>query len=257
MKRVVLALVLVSLGWLASPSAVPVYDGVGSPDEPYRFVGRSPAPGTATVTVRVGAGLELKSNESGPQVLLDLGEGALVTPTRTVTLTATPLVPDGTPPRGTFDGNAYRVVAAAGARLDAERAQGFLFLRAAVMTRPDPVIVHRDRPTDAWRELRTSRVGTDILSTPFRAFGDYAVVRPPGAKPTASISPSTSRWLKLGGVVLALLVLGALVIRSRRQAEELAEEPADQVGPDVRDGGSGGSAALLPQASEDEPDREV
>jgi hypothetical protein len=217
--RWALALVLVSLGWLASPSAVPVYDGVGNPDEPYRLVGGTPAPGVATITVRAGDGLELKSNEQGPQVLLDLGEGALQGSSRSVTLTAAPVTPDGAPTRGTFDGNAYRFTASGDGHLVAERAQGFLFLRAAVMTKPDPVIEFRSSPSAAWQEVRTARVGRDILSTPFRALGDYAVVRPPGAKPTASISPSTSRWLQIGGVVLAALVLGALVIRSRREPD--------------------------------------
>lgn len=212
-------LVLVCFGWLASPSAVPIYDGVGSPDESYRYAGRTPAPGTATVTVRAGEGLQLKSNESGPQVLLDLGEGALVG-AGMVTLTATPLTPEGAVPRGAFDGNAYRVAASDGARLEAARAQGFLFLRAAIMTSPEPVIVHRAGPAEPWQEMKSSRVGRDILSTPFRALGDYAVVSLPGAKPIETISPSTGRWLEIAGVVVAALVLGALVIRSRRPAHE-------------------------------------
>ena len=211
-------LLLVCAGALASPSAVPVYDGVGSPDEPYRYVGHNPAPGTATVSVRAGDGFELKTGESGPQLLIDLGAGALLSPARDVTVTATPLPSDGPLPRGTFDGDVYRV-AAPGARLDAAKAQGFVFLRAAVMTKPDPVIVFRDAAARPWTEVRTSRAGTDIVSTPFRALGDYAVVRLPGSKPTASISASTSRLLQIGGVVLAALVLGALVIRSRRSPE--------------------------------------
>jgi hypothetical protein len=209
--------VIVCLGWLASPSAVPVYDGVGAPDEPYKYVGRSPAPAAASVTVRAGQGLEIKTSESGPQVLIDLGEGAVTTTAAEYTMTATPLVPDGALSRGTFDGNAYRISVVAPARLVPEKAQGFLFLRSAVMTSPDPVIVHRAGPTDPWVEQRTKRVGRDVMSTPFRATGDYAVVRLPGAKPIDSISPSTSKWLRIGGVVLAALVLGALIIRSRRE----------------------------------------
>lgn len=217
MRAWLAGLVLVTVGWLATPVAVPVYDGVGNPDQPYRFAGRTPAPSTATVTVRAGQGLELRSNESGPQVLLDLGEGSFATSARSVTLTATPVAPDGPVRRGTFDGNTYRITAPDGARLLADKAQGFLFLRAAVMTKPDPVIEHRDGPSQPWTEVRTTRVGTDVLSTPFRALGDYVVVRLPGSKPTAAISASTSKWLQIGGVVLAALVLGALVIRSRHK----------------------------------------
>jgi hypothetical protein len=208
---------IICLGWLASPSAVPVYDGVQTPDEPYKYVGKTPAPAAASVTRRAGQDVKLQSSESGPQVLLDLGEGAFSTTANDLTVTASPLLPDGAPPRGTFDGNAYRITVTAPARLVPEKTQGFLFLRAAVMTSPDPVIVHRDRPQDPWVEQRTSRVGRDNLSTPFRAMGDYAVIRLPGAKPIDSLSSSTGKWLQIGGVVVAALVLGALIIRSRRE----------------------------------------
>jgi hypothetical protein len=149
-------------------------------------------------------------------VVLDLGEDALPTTAAQVTMTATPLAPDGTPPRGTIDGNVYRITVTAPARLDPAKAQGFLWLRAAVMTDPDPVIVHRAKPTDPWVEQKTRRVGRDIMSTPFRAVGDYAVVRLPGSKPIESLSGSSSNLLRIGGVVLAALVLGAQVIRSPR-----------------------------------------
>lgn len=211
--------VIICAGWVASPSAVPVYDGINTPDEPYKYVGRTPAPAAASATEPAGKGIKVQTSESGPQVLLDLGEGAFSTTARKVTVTASPLLPDGAPPRGSFDGNAYRIEVAAPARLDPEKAQGFLFLRAAVMTSPDPVIVHRDRPQDPWVEQRTSRVGRDNLSTPFRAMGDYAVIRLPGAKPIESLSSSTGKWLQIGGVVVAALVLGALVIRSRREPD--------------------------------------
>lgn len=213
-------LAVIWLGWLATPSAVPVYDGVQAPDEAYKYVGRSPAPAPVSVTVKAGQGLELKSSESGPQVLLDLGEDAIRTSATTVTLTATPFAPDGSPPKGSFDGNGYRIEAPLEARLVPERTQGFLFLRAAVMTAPDPVIVHRQRPADPWEQVRTSRVGTDNLSTPFRELGDYAVVRLPGSKTIDSLSRSTGNWLRIGGVVLAALVLGVLVIRGRRESTD-------------------------------------
>ncbi|MCW2545236.1 MAG: hypothetical protein JWM40_2788, partial [Frankiales bacterium] len=170
-----------------------------------------------SVTRRGGHDVKQQSSESGPQVLLDLGDGAFTTTASDLTVTASPLLPDGVPPRGAFDGNAYRISVSAPAQLLPDKAQGYLFLRAAVMTSPDPVVVHRARPQDPWVEQRTSRVGRDNLSTPFRAMGDYAVIRLPGAKPIESIAPSTSKWLRIGGIVVAALVLGALIIRSRRE----------------------------------------
>lgn len=218
-RRWCAGLAVVCLGWLASPAAVPVYDGLDTPDEPYRYAGRSPAPAAASVTVPAGKGLQLRTPEEGPQLLIDLSEDALLSTRSTVTLTATPFVPDGQPPRGTFDGNGYRIAAASPARLLPEKAQGFLWLRAAVMTEPDPVIVHRAGPTEPWVEAKTSRVGRDNMTTPFRALGDYAVVTLPGATPLTTLDASTSNWLRIGGVVLAALVLGLLVIRSRREPD--------------------------------------
>ncbi|MGB8649723.1 MAG: hypothetical protein WCD35_03575 [Mycobacteriales bacterium] len=216
MRRLVAALLLVGAGWLASPAAVPVYDGVGSPDDPYRYVGKSPAPSTASVSAPLSGGtsgsLQLKTAENGPQLLVDLGAGAFRGTGSSLTLTGTPLPPDGTPPRGSIDGNVYRV-SARGGRLDLDTTQGFLFLRAAVMTRPDPVVVHRDGPGAPWQEVKTTLAGRDILSTPFRALGDYAVVRLPGAKPLSDSGLSLTRVLLLGGGVLLLLVVTVLVLR--------------------------------------------
>jgi hypothetical protein len=227
MKKLAAALLLVTLGWMASPSAVPVYDGVGAPDEPYKYVGRSNPPAaavsaTAAVQGGVSGSLQVKSAESGPQVLADLGAGAFASSAASVTLTATALAGDGSVvPRGTIDGNIYRFTASAGARLLPEQAQGFLFLRAAVMTRPDPVVVHRASATAAWEKVKTVRAGQDILSTPFRALGDYAVVRVPGSKPLSqSGGLSKGRLLLLGGGVLVLLVLTIVVLRRPVPDEE-------------------------------------
>jgi len=69
--------VLVTVGWLASPNAVPVYDGIAAPDEPYRYVSppsgaSKTAPPTSVSTdtpVAHGAnaqGLSLQTAETGP-----------------------------------------------------------------------------------------------------------------------------------------------------------------------------------------------
>jgi len=227
MRRLAAGLLLVTVGWLASPSAVPVYDGVGQPDEPYRYAGRENAPVPVSLTVKAQGGssvaLQLRSAENGPQVLVDLAAGALSSTTSTVTLTATPLAGDGqAAPQGTLDGNVYRVTASPGATLRPDVAQGFLFLRAAVMTRPDPVLLHRARPADPWVKVKTVRTGRDILSTPFRELGDYAVVDLPGSKPLSSGGGiSTTRLLVLGGGVLLLVVITVLVLRRSGSPEPL------------------------------------
>jgi len=219
MRKLLAALAVVTLGWLASPSGVPVYDGVGAPDEPYKYVGRSNAPAASIsastpVSSGVSGSLSARSAESGPQVLVDLGSGAFAASTPSVTLTVTAVAGDGTGvPQGRIDGNVYRVSASTGARL-LPSAQGFLFLRAAVMTKPNPVVVHRATASDPWVKVKTVRAGQDILSTPFRALGDYAVVRVPGAKPLSqSGGLSTGRLLVLGGGVLLLVVVTVVILR--------------------------------------------
>jgi hypothetical protein len=230
-RRLAAALLLVTAGLLASPSAVPVYDGVGQPDEPYRYVGtaNAPTPVIATVAVTKGgsAPLRLASPEKGPQVLVDLAAGAFVSPGRTVTLTATPLAGDGGPaPQGTVDGNVYRLEVLPGAVLQPTAANGYLFLRAAVMTEPDPVIVHRLRPADPWTTVPTTRAGRDILSTPLHALGDYAVVRLPGSVPLAEgAGLSGTRVALLVGGLLLLVTLTVLVLRRRPSEERAVTNP--------------------------------
>lgn len=210
MNKLAAALLLVTVGWFASPAAVPVYDGIGNPDQPYKYVGKPDAPAPATAQAAAGQGLSVVSSESGPQVRVDLGEGSFA---GAVTMTATPVAGNGQAvPQGTIDGNVYRITATA--QLVPSSVQGFLWLRAAVMTTPDPVIVHRTHPTDPWTKVPTSRTGRDIMSTPFRALGDYAVVRLPGSKPlSASGGLSGTRLVLLGGGVLVLVAITILVLR--------------------------------------------
>ncbi len=222
MRRWLLGALVVTVGFLVTPNAVPIYDGVGS-DDPYRYVGKSSAPTAVSLSAPVTAGssgaLQLRSAENGPQVLVDLAAGAFRAAGTQVTLTATPLKADGTPPTGRFDGNLYRLEVTPGATLLPAASQGYLFLRAAVMTKPDPVLVHRTRPTDPWVAVTTVRAGRDILSTPLKALGDYAVVRLPGAKPLSSAGLSLVRVLLIGGGVLVLLTITVLVLRRPRTDE--------------------------------------
>ena len=161
MRRWLAALTVVTLGWAASPGAVPVYDGVGVPDDPYRYLNTTPAASAAQQAVQVGpdssTALSVRTGETGPQFLLDAGAGALkAVMAGFTTVTVTPVATGVAPTQGTLDGVVYRVEATGGVTFSAT-AQGFVFLRAAVMTKPDPVIAHRDTPWSPWTALPTSR----------------------------------------------------------------------------------------------------
>jgi hypothetical protein len=222
MRRWLAGGLLVTVGWLASPSSVPVYDGIGT-DEPYRFVGKSPAPTSAAATVDVHSGVadavEFKTAETGPQLIVSLSSGSLEASTTTLTMTVRPIAAEGTPPRGTFDGNVYRITATPPATVSKD-ASGFVFLRAAVMTKPKPVVVFRTGAGEAWREVSSSAYGRDNLATPFKAIGDYAVVRLPGSTSINAGGLGLTRVLFLGGGVLLLVVITVLVLRRPREDED-------------------------------------
>jgi hypothetical protein len=232
-RRWLAALAVVTLGWAASPAAIPVYDGVGVPDDPYRTLTTTPPAAAAQQVLQLGPGtspaLSVRTPETGPQALLDIGPGALKVgpPTSTststtvngtatvqaaVTVAVTP-VPTGTAPtQGSLDSVVYRVTAS-GATTVSGTAQGFLFLRAAVMTKPDPVIVYRDTPTSPWTTMKTNRAGRDVLSVPFRTFGDYAIIRRPGSTQLSAGGLSGTRLVLIIGGVLILLAITTYTLR--------------------------------------------
>ncbi|MFN2540202.1 MAG: hypothetical protein ABR549_18895 [Mycobacteriales bacterium] len=222
MRRWLAGAVLVTLGWLASPASVPVYDGIGT-DEPYRYVGKSPAPTSATSTVPIrggfSQGVDIKTGETGPQLIVSLSSGSLQSSASKVTVTLRPIAAEGTPPRGSFDGNVYRISATPATTVSPD-ASGFVFLRAAVMTKPNPIVVFRTGPGAPWREVSSSAYGRDNLATPFKAIGDYAVVRLPGSKPISAGGIGLTRGLFLGGGVLLLVVITVLVLRRPRDDED-------------------------------------
>jgi hypothetical protein len=224
-----LAGLALAAGVLAALSGVPLYDGVGFPDAPYRFVGKSPAPTSATLTVLIrggrSAGGDLATAEKGPQLVVQLKGTAVTTDTNSVTVTAEPLAPDGPPPLGSFDSNVYRLaVVEAPSGIGAVGA-GSILLRAAVMTRPAPRVLFRPAAGAAWRELDTHTSGRDILRAALHGLGDYALERPVGSKPISL--GSSNEYLP---ALLGLATVGFFVVASRllrRRHEDTGDEDWD------------------------------
>src|SRR5438105_1065265 len=90
-RRRALVAAVFGVVWLtAAPAAPPLYDGLGFPDEPYRYLSpppgakKTPAPSTAAadfpVTPGVGNYVELASTEVGPQVQIDFNQADLTPP---------------------------------------------------------------------------------------------------------------------------------------------------------------------------------
>ena len=213
-----------TIGLLATDQPVPIYDGLGFPDQPYRLIGNSTRgePSVATGTAHVGAdgrseALSARSNESGPQVVLELGAGAFQgAPGSTIRLTATPVPTTDPPSAGTADSNAYRVTASSTAgtvKQTASAAQGFVFLRAVKVSDPPPEILHRTGLGAPWTALASSRTGQDIVSASYAGTGDYLLLRPTGAKDARQGTGLTTRLLE---IAFGLLLLTGLVMVSRR-----------------------------------------
>lgn len=215
---------LVAVGLLLSPTAVPVYDGIGAPDEPYRYVTRpagatvtaEPTSATGTSPVVNGLasyGLNVATKEVGPQFTVFLPPRALrATGARlVVTVTPQPTVTD--PPPGTrADGNAYLVALdPAGAVLTPQAALATVQVRATTARQPPPTIQYRPTVDQRWQALKTARAGTEIYAARFPGPGQFQIVFPPAPEDGGS-SP-------LPLVVVGLLVVvGAVVLVVRLRA---------------------------------------
>jgi hypothetical protein len=221
-KRLGAALLLVAVGRLLSPAAVPVYDGIGQPDEPYRYV--APPPGatkTAAATTAkatspvVGGvssyGMSLATAEVGPQLSLYLPPKALGATVKALTVTAVPLAPTDQPAGAKIDGNVYEVRVSNPVTLTPQAALATLYLRATTAKQPPPVMQYRAGATDTWQPLRTSRGGTDVYVSTFPGPGFYALAFAPVK--ASSGGSSKLPYVLLGGLVVLVVVV--VVVRLR------------------------------------------
>ena len=210
-----------------------MYDGIGNPDEPYRYVSppagyrRTPPADSAHRLVPVENGqsqpLLLTTGEIGPQVSLQLAVGALATGgSAHIDLMVTPLAPtvDPAPRDGRIVSNVYRISAtAAGGPVDVIGVgdqQPLLDMRAPTARQPGLVFEHLSG--DQWERSATRRVGNDVYETVAPALGDWALVQLDrrGSSSGDSSGGTPIPWIAgsigAAGVVLLLVAL----IRRRR-----------------------------------------
>lgn len=222
-RRLLAAFLLVAIGRLLSPTAVPVYDGIGAPDEPYRYVAapagtkKTAAPTSARATSPVVGGvstngMSLTTAESGPQFSLFLPPRAVATGGPTLVVEATPLAPTDQPVGARIDGNVYAVtMTGQGAvSLTPQAALATLYLRATSPRQPPPTMEHRAAVGRPWQPLDTARGGQDVYVSDFRGPGQYALAF---ALASSAHHASRTPYLVGGGVLLLLVVL--VVVRLR------------------------------------------
>ena len=189
-RILLVALILLGVGWVVAPrSAPPIYDGIGFPDEPYRFVDHPPgtrvtkAPTTATATSGIVGGhngqlLNAASAEVSPQVTVTIPDGLLRVSAASgpVTLTATPEPALPTPQGQYLWSNVYDVTVTPAARLTGRG--GFvatITLRAASAQQPLPFISHYDG-AGKWTTIPTAAAGLDVYTTTLDGLGRFAVL---------------------------------------------------------------------------------
>lgn len=228
-RRWCAAAALVGVGWLVSPQAVPVYDGVGQPDQPYRYVtppagakpGPPPTSASATTPVANGkgsAGLSAQTAEQGPQASVFVPPYGLAAPGGQITLSITPQAPADGPQGATVDGNVYVFALkdpAGPVTLTPQASIATLYLRATTARQPGPVMYHRAAQGEPWKPLTTSRGGQDVYVASFTGPGEYALA----FAPAKGSSGTPVLPLVLGGV-LALLVVVVLVVRLRASGQQ-------------------------------------
>lgn len=197
----------VTVAVVSPPHRPPLYDGLGFPDELYRWVETPPGAQRAereATGIRVhipvdasGSNAEQRafSAEQGPQVALDVPQHALAVAggSRSVTLTAVPEAAPTAPPAGTVVSNLYTIRARAdGRRVELTRGHTVTVnLRADQATRDAVVLEAWDG--SVWRQVYTRQVGMDIYAALLPSFGSVALVRlDPGVQPTVAPPPATS-----------------------------------------------------------------
>ncbi|MDQ6649764.1 MAG: hypothetical protein M3Z02_06570 [Actinomycetota bacterium] len=230
-RRVVLAAAALAAGWLLAPSAPPLYDGIGFPDEPYRLVAAPAGPGlpatpppteardsSPVVNGTNSRQVLAQSAEQGPQVLVSVSVSVLRPPAgaTAVEVSARPLAPTEQPGDGRIVGNVYRVTAGAGGQqvpIDDRSGLSVIVLRAPA---GGPGIVLEYRPEGgSWKRLGTAAVGADIYQSQLLGAGDYALAALTAAPPARDSSSGVTGILLMVGLLLLVMAAVVLLVRLR------------------------------------------
>jgi hypothetical protein len=226
------ALILAWAVFLPRPAAL--YDGLGFPDEPYRFV-HPPAgyrhtlpPSTARGQVAdSGRSLSLMTAEQGPQVSLRLAAGSLGVANATAVVSIDPVgAPIAAVPAGYIVSNVYRISASAPL---VGRTDSTIQMRAPTAGQPGPGF--EVLTSTGWQTRSTDRVGNDIYQARFDRLGDWALIQTRTIVRNGQYDFGTpdsfgvfEAVLAVGGpvAILGILVYGIRSSRTRRRRREAA-----------------------------------
>ncbi|MBV8527745.1 MAG: hypothetical protein JOZ75_05475 [Candidatus Dormibacteraeota bacterium] len=209
---------LVLLWRLVPPTSPPLYDGLCTPAPPYRHLGGSPPPLSASATYFATAfpAAEVQTGETPPQAQVLMMAGTFSAPS-TVTVAVTPVAPPAPPPRGMLqDGNAYRVSATTGGQELQPSPQNPVTVELLGSGSSSALVLYASSG-DGWTALRTFNLGCGIT---FEAvapkLGYFALFRTAGA-PSSGGFPIGIVVAILGAlIVIATLVLARFAAARRR-----------------------------------------
>jgi hypothetical protein len=223
---------LLAVAWLAAPHPVALYDGIGFPDEPYRFVPARPGVAAATsaqIRLPVAGGLNTgglvaNSAEVGPQVSFYAPPRAFaVTGTAAITVAARPVPLVAPPPPGKVDSNVYELsfTSPDGPVRVVSAAQPPAITMRSVSNAPsEPVFEYRPTPTSPWQELQTRRIGRDISNAHAPGAGEYVLAlqssdsgKSSGTSAVALLALVGATVVIVAGVIVAVRISAA---RSRQ-----------------------------------------
>jgi hypothetical protein len=214
-----------------SSRIIPIYDGIGAPDEQYRYskppssqktATLPPSPAEVSVEIKDSTNQSdfgLASKEQGPQVniyVYRLAVNAPATNTK-ITFKAAPKVPESTQtPKGNIAGNAYHLSVAdnSGAvTFSSNNKKGYIDLRIPQGYYAPATMVFRKNQSEKWQPLKTSRVGNDIYEASIVEFGDYALVPPATNSAIGNKSPLLKILVLF--IILIILLAALIVVRNK------------------------------------------
>ena len=240
-RRAAAAFALLVGAWVIAPNVMPLYDGPGQPDEPYRYVvappgdtKKTPPATSATATLPLGNGVNrdaafANSAEMGPQVRVYIPSGWLRGPAgaTTIQVTAVPSAPKPPlPTDGPIVGNVYTVSAtASGGPVEFvgtdPNNEPVIQLRAPTQQQPGPTFETFDGKK--WKVSKTTQVGQDVYQTFAPKLGIWALVQRKGG--SSGMSGGQLLLLVLGIAILAVVGI-IVVIRLVRSAAQRSAQPA-------------------------------
>ena len=214
------ATLLLAALWRLLPASPPLYDGLCTAD-PYRLLGHSPAPSSATMTypgAQFPAAEVTTPNESPAQaqILMMSGTFSSAAP---VTIAIEPVSPPAGPPSGLrLDSNTYRFTAVAGGRTVQPTQPVTVILRGSGDTSTLTMYVDAGA---GWEQLRTFNVGCGLtFEAVSTKLGHFALFTPAGGSGGGGGSGGFPVGIVVGVlaavVVVVTIALARLSVTRRR-----------------------------------------